>query len=101
MTSPEGPITIAELLGAAEPEGARPLGGLVERLGARGRLQGARDEGRAIGPAALAAVEIRGVTDDSRRVGGGFLFVAVPGLHVDGHEFVAKAAAAGAAAPRI
>jgi UDP-N-acetylmuramoyl-L-alanyl-D-glutamate--2,6-diaminopimelate ligase len=98
MTPPDEPATIAALLAAAEPAGGRPLGGLIERLGARGRLQGAREEGRAIGAAALAGVEIRGVTDDSRRVGAGSLFVAVPGLHVDGHEFVAMAAADGAAA---
>ncbi|MDQ3128857.1 MAG: UDP-N-acetylmuramoyl-L-alanyl-D-glutamate--2,6-diaminopimelate ligase, partial [Chloroflexota bacterium] len=36
--------------------------------------------------------------DDSRAADRGTLFVAIPGLHVDGHEFVARAAAAGAAA---
>jgi UDP-N-acetylmuramoyl-L-alanyl-D-glutamate--2,6-diaminopimelate ligase len=92
------PGTIAARLEAAEPQDPRPLGGLIERLTARGRLHGARDGGRAIGPAALAAVEIRGVTEDSRTAGPGALFVAVPGLHVDGHEFVGRAARAGAAA---
>ena len=90
--------TIAARLGAAEPKDPRPLGGLIERLSARGRLHGARDGGRAIGPAALAGVKVRGVTEDSRTVGAGALFVAVPGLHVDGHEFVGRAAGAGAAA---
>ncbi|NEK58595.1 UDP-N-acetylmuramoyl-tripeptide--D-alanyl-D-alanine ligase [Geodermatophilus sabuli] len=39
-----------------------------------------------------------GVTVDSRTVGRGDLFVAVPGERVDGHEFLGAAAAAGAAA---
>jgi len=90
--------TIAARLEAAEPRDPRTLGGLIERLTARGRLHGARDGGRAIGPAALAGVEVRGVTEDSRTVGPGALFVAVPGLHVDGHGFVGRAAGAGAAA---
>lgn len=38
------------------------------------------------------------VVADSRRVGAGSLFVAVPGQHVDGHEFAAAAVAAGAVA---
>jgi UDP-N-acetylmuramoyl-L-alanyl-D-glutamate--2,6-diaminopimelate ligase len=90
--------TIAELLAGTEPAGPRPLGELIARLTARGRLHGARDGGRAIGPAALAGLEIRGLADDSRLVRPGTLFVAVPGLHVDGHDFVARAASDGAAA---
>ncbi len=39
-----------------------------------------------------------GVEFDSRRVGPGGLFVAVPGERVDGHDFAADAAAAGAVA---
>jgi len=45
-----------------------------------------------------ASVEIRGVHDDSRKVGPGDVFVAVKGLRSDGHDFVAKAVAQGAAA---
>src|SRR5690606_13433472 len=41
---------------------------------------------------------IAGVAVDSRQVAPGVLFVAVPGLSRDGHEFVAGALAAGAAA---
>jgi UDP-N-acetylmuramoyl-L-alanyl-D-glutamate--2,6-diaminopimelate ligase len=44
-----------------------------------------------------AAVEIRRVVHDSRQAGAGDLFVAVRGLHVDGHDFAAAAAAQGAA----
>jgi UDP-N-acetylmuramoyl-L-alanyl-D-glutamate--2,6-diaminopimelate ligase len=76
----------------------RPLGALIDRLTASGSLRGAREGGRAIGPAGLAAIEVRGVTEDSRSVSRGDLFVAVRGLHVDGHDFVAAAEAAGAAA---
>ena len=88
--------TIAELLAAAELSGPVELGGLIARLTAEGRLRGARRDGRAIGAAGLAAIPVRGVTNDSRDVGAGSLFVAVPGLHADGHDFVAAAARAGA-----
>jgi UDP-N-acetylmuramoyl-L-alanyl-D-glutamate--2,6-diaminopimelate ligase len=91
--------TIAALLAAADaglPE-SRPLAGLIERLTAEGLLRGARDSGRPIGPAALAAIEVRGITEDSRAVEPGAVFAAVTGEHVDGHDFVERAAAAGAA----
>jgi UDP-N-acetylmuramoyl-L-alanyl-D-glutamate--2,6-diaminopimelate ligase len=91
--------TIAALLAAADaglPE-SRPLAGLIERLTAEGLLRGARDSGRPIGPAALAAIEVRGITEDSRAIEPGAVFAAVTGEHVDGHDFVERAAAAGAA----
>jgi UDP-N-acetylmuramoyl-L-alanyl-D-glutamate--2,6-diaminopimelate ligase len=90
--------SIAELLAAAEPPSPRPLGTLIDRLAADGSLRGAREGGKRIGPAALAALEIRGITDDSRRVGDGGLFVAIRGAHVDGHDHVREAVAGGAAA---
>ena len=43
-------------------------------------------------------VEVRAVQDDSRRVEPGDVFVAVKGLHVDGHAYVAAALAQGARA---
>jgi len=43
-------------------------------------------------------VEITGIAYDSRRVSPGDLFVAVHGLHVDGHHYVGDAVAKGAAA---
>jgi len=50
-------------------------------------------------PAAGAPdVEISQVTDDSRAVRPGALFVAVPGESVDGHQYIAKAVEQGAAA---
>lgn len=85
------------LVAAASPVEPRPLAGLVTRLAAAGLLEAAMVDGRAVDPAALASVEIRGVTEDSRAVGAASLFVAVPGFHVDGHDFAPRAAAAGAA----
>jgi UDP-N-acetylmuramoyl-L-alanyl-D-glutamate--2,6-diaminopimelate ligase len=93
--------TIEQLLRAAEPATPAALASLIDRLEREGRLRGARRDGRAIGAAGLGDVEVRGVTNDSRAVAHGSLFAAVPGLHVDGHEFVAQAAAAGAAAALV
>lgn len=41
---------------------------------------------------------VRGITIDSRRVGPGFVFVAIPGHDYDGHNFIADAIRRGAAA---
>jgi UDP-N-acetylmuramoyl-L-alanyl-D-glutamate--2,6-diaminopimelate ligase len=46
-------------------------------------------------------IDITGIAYDSRRVGGGDLFVAVQGLHVDGHAYIADAIARGAAAVAV
>ena len=48
--------------------------------------------------ARYAALEISGVSSDSRKVTRGDLFVAVPGSKADGLQFVPQAVAAGAAA---
>jgi len=93
--------TIADLLRAAEPTTPTSLGTLIERLEGEGRLRGARRDGRAIGVAGLRDIVVSGVTQDSRAVRPGSLFVAVPGQHVDGHEFVAHAAASGAVAALV
>ena len=50
----------------------------------------------ATGGRASAAFEASGVTFDSREVGPGDLFVAMPGTVADGHDFVLSAFAAGA-----
>src|SRR4051812_37847813 len=92
------PATIASRLGAAEPTEPRRLGGLIDRLAGLALVAGARADGRAIAAAALAGVAVRGPTDNSRRVVAGSIFVALPGEHVDGHEFVDAAYRAGAAA---
>ncbi len=46
----------------------------------------------------ISGIEIADVTADSREVREGTLFVAVPGRTVDGHDFIAEAAARGCAA---
>jgi UDP-N-acetylmuramoyl-L-alanyl-D-glutamate--2,6-diaminopimelate ligase len=89
--------TIGEHLAAAEPGAPRPLSGLIERLATEGLLRGARESGRPIGPAALAETEVGGIAEDSRAVRPGTIFVAVSGAHVDGHDFVERAASGGAA----
>jgi UDP-N-acetylmuramoyl-L-alanyl-D-glutamate--2,6-diaminopimelate ligase len=93
--------TIAELLAAADLNEAVELRGLIARLTSEGRLRGARLDGRAIGAAGLAAITVTGIAFDSRDVRAGSIFVAVPGLHADGHDFVAAAAAAGASAALV
>jgi UDP-N-acetylmuramoyl-L-alanyl-D-glutamate--2,6-diaminopimelate ligase len=92
---------IAALLTRAEPSLPRPLGQLADRLQTEGRLRGARTESGPIGVAAVADVEIRGIAYDSRAVLPGSLFVAVPGAHVDGHDFLVEAQLAGAAAALV
>ena len=74
----------------------RPLAGLIERFGAEGRLRGTRRGGRPVATAELASIDVRGITHDSRAVRSGMLFVAVPGQHQDGHDFVPAAVEAGA-----
>jgi UDP-N-acetylmuramoyl-tripeptide--D-alanyl-D-alanine ligase len=49
------------------------------------------------GPGNATAI-VTALTSDSRVVAAGALFVALPGEHVDGHDYVAAATAAGAAA---
>ena len=44
------------------------------------------------------SVEISGIAYDSRQIRPGFLFVALPGIHSDGHDFVPEALSRGATA---
>ena len=57
-------------------------------------LRGIGDADRS---AALKNTEITGVETDSRRVGAGSVFVAIPGERVDGHDYAAAALQKGAA----
>lgn len=72
---------------------SRSLAGLVARLEARDLL---RSLPGASGP--LGAIEVRGITHDSRRVRPGDVFVALPGAHHDGHDHAPAAVASGACA---
>ncbi len=92
------PSAIGFLVARAGPDAARPMTGLVARLADAGQVRGAVVGDRPAEPADLGSIAIRGVTESSRDVRAGTLFVAVPGFHVDGHAFAAAAAAAGAAA---
>jgi len=47
-------------------------------------------------PARIAGLEVAGVTDDSRDVSPGFVFVAIPGEKTDGRLFARRAEEAGA-----
>jgi UDP-N-acetylmuramoyl-L-alanyl-D-glutamate--2,6-diaminopimelate ligase len=47
---------------------------------------------------AAAALQVAGITADSRRVAHGYLFAALPGSHADGRAFIADAVSRGAVA---
>ncbi len=91
---PSGASPIEQRVAAAGPPEPRPLAGLLGRLAAAGLLAAAVD-------APTAGLSVLGVTEDSRGAGDGRLFVAVPGFHVDGHDFAGRAEAAGAAAALV
>jgi UDP-N-acetylmuramoyl-L-alanyl-D-glutamate--2,6-diaminopimelate ligase len=85
-----GASQLARDLAAGEPAGNKPLQELIDRLEARHLLN------VVMGPAAGDVVT--GIALDSRQIVPGSVFVAVPGEHVDGHDFVAAAARNGAVA---
>jgi UDP-N-acetylmuramoyl-L-alanyl-D-glutamate--2,6-diaminopimelate ligase len=60
------------------------------------KLSGLLSEAK--GDARAAALDIAGISSDSRKIKPGFLFVAIPGTKADGAQFVKAAAAAGAVA---
>jgi len=68
-----------------EPTATMPLGDLIAPLPATQRLN-------------WDNVPVESISDDSRRVGPGALFVAVLGELTDGHRFIGEAAQRGAAA---
>lgn len=90
---------VARSVAAADLLAARPFGDLVARLAASDRV--AARSSVTSPPPDLAALPICGVTSDSRRAAEGFVFVAVPGVHANGRDFVAAAEANGAAAALV
>src|SRR6187402_1959680 len=70
----------------------RPLGELVRELEGRGMLR------TVMAAEGSAAVPVSGVAFDSREVEPGGVFVAVPGLEIDGHDYAEAAIAKGAVA---
>ena len=54
--------------------------------------------GEYVGAESALDLCVEGITTDSRQVPEGGLFVAIPGERVDGHDYIPKAEAAGAAA---
>jgi len=96
-TQPPETAALAAAIAAAEPSAARPLSELVQRLAAAGLLTGSGGESLAD----ASTTRVTGVRYDSRRVRRGDLFVAIPGLHSDGHDFLAAAAAAGCTAALV
>jgi len=94
--------TPLQLLVEAEMAGGpRPLGSLLDRLAAAGLVREVRTGDVAVSLDDLAGIGITGVAEDSRGVEPGTLFVAVPGFHVDGHDFVGRAESAGASAALV
>jgi UDP-N-acetylmuramoyl-L-alanyl-D-glutamate--2,6-diaminopimelate ligase len=75
---------------AKDSTGARTLGSLLAGVEGARLVRGGQGD--------LGAYAIAEVRDDSRQVGAGDLFIAVPGTAADGRTFVAEAAARGAVA---
>jgi UDP-N-acetylmuramoyl-L-alanyl-D-glutamate--2,6-diaminopimelate ligase len=106
MTADGDQTRIGQLLAEAEPDSTRRLGELIERLEAEGRLRTVRMPSASTGPTAAGSTEpmavgslqVRGLAFDSRHVESGYIFVAVPGEHVDGHDYVTAAITLGAGA---
>ena len=92
------PSPVERLIAAATPRDPRALGSLVGRLAAADLVTGVRTDGMPAPSGTLDDVAVTGVTEDSRAVTPGSLFVAIGGFHVDGHDYVVRAAGAGAPA---
>ena len=82
--------TSDERVGIGTGSGGAPPRTLGRLLSAAGLPE------RAIPDAETASIEVASVEYDSRKAGPGSLFVAVRGLTVDGHDFVADVLARGA-----
>jgi UDP-N-acetylmuramoyl-L-alanyl-D-glutamate--2,6-diaminopimelate ligase len=87
---------IEALVESSQPTGSRPASGLLHRLGAAGPEVAALAGDGPIAATSLDDVLVGAPTEDSRAVGPGSVFVAIPGFGVDGHDFVPAAEARGA-----
>ncbi len=92
------PTPLERLVESSVGREPKALGPLLDRLDAAGLVREVRPGGAAATIDEVARTDIVGLTEDSRQVRASTLFIAVPGFHVDGHDFVARAAEAGAAA---
>ena len=94
------PEELERFLTAAEPAEPKPLGRLIDRLTASGRLRAIQPAASRAGSAAQAvdSLPVSGVAFDSRHVRDRSIFVAVPGGRTDGHEYIAAAVGLGAGA---
>ena len=81
----------ARLLAGGNPAGTKPLSDLVARLAVVQVPSGPSGT-------RVQTVTVTGLAHDSRTVEPGNVFFAVPGDHVDGHDYTAQAAARGAVA---
>jgi UDP-N-acetylmuramoyl-L-alanyl-D-glutamate--2,6-diaminopimelate ligase len=102
----EGPAGGGPGVGAAAgvggvPVGPRLLRELVARWSSEGRLAGPVDDADSPHATPAEDLALEGVRDDSRKVEPGELFVAVRGLNIDGHDFVAQAVERGAGAVAV
>ncbi|MGZ6273739.1 MAG: Mur ligase family protein, partial [Candidatus Limnocylindrales bacterium] len=94
---------LTDALARAEPGKSRPLGELIRRLDAGGSLRRVEPAESAVPSGGghgqdPASQRVGGIAFDSRQVRSSSIFVAIPGVHADGHDFLAAAAEAGAVA---
>ncbi|MBI3751231.1 MAG: UDP-N-acetylmuramoyl-L-alanyl-D-glutamate--2,6-diaminopimelate ligase [Chloroflexi bacterium] len=89
-----GDETYAALLSAGEPAGPKTGAAFLARLA----TAGSQPRGASSGVGVISDGSVTGLAHDSRTVEPGNVFFAVPGDHVDGHDFVAQARARGALA---
>ncbi len=88
---------IEALVRASEPAGPRPASELLARLGAADAPARVIVDDRPVTASSFAGILVGAPTEDSRAVGPGSIFVAIPGFGFDGHGFARAAEAAGAA----
>jgi UDP-N-acetylmuramoyl-L-alanyl-D-glutamate--2,6-diaminopimelate ligase len=84
--------TYAARLAGGDPGATRPVSELVHVLDQAGHVANPSDS------ESLAGLAMSGIAHDSREIREASVFFALPGEHVDGHDFVEQARASGAVA---